>query len=259
MRFFWISFIASFLIQIANGQNQTNNTFTQDFASIFAEGKVQDTIGFMLAPEENLNIKLKQEIKSELGHLIAELKEKKKKYKSDMYYLNKVSKTLFSKYFKTYEPLSTFGETMTSGKYDCLTGTLLFAYVLEHLGYDYNIHETNYHIYLTIPTDKRLILIESTDPYYGFIVNKGTVKTRMAQYQKDNQQLDNQEDVYQPKYKINNTIAIEKLMALQYYNKAIKFYNERNFEKAATNVQKSMVVYDCERNKELLSMIVQNR
>ncbi|MBX2842824.1 MAG: hypothetical protein KTR26_13720 [Flammeovirgaceae bacterium] len=259
MRFFWISLLASFFFQIAHGQNQVNKFYSQDFDGIFAEGKVQDTLGFMLAPEEKLNTELVNKIKFELSTLISLLKEKKGNYKSDMYYLNKVSKTLFSKYFKTYEPLSTFGETMTAGKYDCLTGTLLFAYVLEHLGYKYKIHETNYHIYLTIKTDKRLILIESTDPYYGFIVNKGTVKSRMAQYQKDSQQLENKEEVYQPKFKINNTIAIEKLMALQYYNKAIKFYNERNFEKAATNVQKSMVVYDCERNKELLSMIVQNQ
>ena len=51
-------------------------------------------------------------------------------------------------FFRRYSQFASFSETLNRGKYNCLTGTALYALLLNHFEIEYTIIETNYHIFL---------------------------------------------------------------------------------------------------------------
>ncbi|UZR92318.1 hypothetical protein [Chondrinema litorale] len=212
-------------------------------------GKLTDTLGFMLASNVDFDAASKMMIEEQLMELIKPLVKRVEKEANSMRTLRKLNKTVASNYLKNYEKLSDFSEIVTTGTYDCLTSTLLYAYLLEKLGYNYSIKETNYHIYLVVNLENKDVLIEPTDPYYGFVWEKKYIEKRIANYRADNIKG---EDDFLASLNLDKKINLLQLASLQYYNIAVKQFNNRHYERAVNSVKKSMMIYDCERNRLLL-------
>ena len=92
----------------------------------------------------------------------------------------KFCRTLFQRtrqeFLRSYTQYASFAETLSRGKYNCLTGTALYAMLLERFNIRYTIIETNYHIFLLADTDEGQALFEATDPLHGFVTNQASIE-----------------------------------------------------------------------------------
>ncbi len=183
------------------------------------------------------------------------LKKKKKRLASDEAFLRKVFYHIHRVYLKKYKPYQSFEKLFEKGEYGCLTGTALYALILQELDYQIEIRETNYHVFLLVTTENEKFLIESTDPLHGFLAGEKAISKRLKEISEKNMLADST-DKYEFKCKINRTIQLEELIGLQYYNVATQYYNRGYFELALHFLHKSRQTYQSERQKEFFGLIV---
>lgn len=243
--------IVSLSLTICSCYSQRNITFYGELEkNVFEEvvlNRWQDTLAFMLSVDSGINYKKKEDIKIELDDFATSFLNKKK-YNRRI--IQKLSKKVGDEYLKEYAKFSNFYETVSKGKYDCLTSTILYAYLFEKLNLDYSIRETNYHIFLIVHLENQDLLIEPTDPSYGVVWGEKRIDNRLNTYREANEK---KVDTFLADYRIDREVNFKQLLALQYYNKAVDEFNNENFKAALNTIKKSILVYDCDRNRGFIT------
>ena len=159
-------------------------------------------------------------------------------------------------YLKDYKPYASFNELFESGGYNCLTGTILYALVLNHFGISYEVIETNYHIFLTVDTSQGKVLLEATDPLEGFVDNDSDIEKRIATYRKNSLTATKSDKTpYRFSFDLYNKVSLEELQGLLYYNKAVDSFNHQKLEKSIQYLEKAHELYSSSRIEEF-SMIL---
>ena len=169
----------------------------------------------------------RQELKSTYKNYVNDLKEKQQRWSNDHKTLRHVFYKTHKKFLKNYKPYQSFQDLFSTGTYGCLTGTALYAFLLDELGYEYEIIETNYHMFLLVKTSKKKYLMESTDPSYGFVHDAKDINERINEAVMLNKQ---ESRSFSFDYDIHKSITHVELIALQYYNMAVDYYNQGNLE-----------------------------
>ncbi len=213
------------------------------FTSFFADSEME-------LSTENIE-KLRQKV----VNFIALQKEKQAQVRSELRFLRQLDRKIHTEFLKNYKHFSSFTQMLQSGNFDCLSGVILYALVLDSLGYNYTVYQTNIHVYLMIRTEKRAILIETTDPIYGFVDNEYYIQERKKIYEKMVENIENQRNYYVPEPLLHQTTTIQELCALQYYNQAAKYYNQHNLEKASYFLAQSERIYSSKRTDALRQLI----
>src|SRR6187455_1654352 len=99
----------------------------------------------------------------ELLQLVRKLREKQIKAGNKTAFIDYLFDKTRNRFLRNYAEYATFSETLTRGKYNCLTGTALYALLLNHFNIPYQVIETNYHIFLVAETENGRVLLEATD------------------------------------------------------------------------------------------------
>jgi len=239
------------------GHGQPTATYSPLKVVNWENWKEDFTISLLLATDERMSEQKAILLKNKLEVLFATLEKKKAKYISDRDLLAAVFTELFDSYLYNYKALTTFTRTMENKEFDCLTGTLLFALSLEKLGFQYAIHETNNHVYLTVKTTEGEVLIETTDRKFGFEKNKHLIAKRRKEYQRQYEQAKEQaKNVYTSFFRIERQIDLTELIGLQHFNKAVNAYNQKEYEQSINFLKQSMQLYDAERSAELMILSI---
>jgi hypothetical protein len=172
-------------------------------------------------------------------------------------HLRRTFRRVHNEFLKKYSLYADFDETITSGRYDCLTATVLFTHVLKELGYTYDIIETNYHIFLMVYTDEGRVLLETTDRFGGLVRDENRIAEKLAAYKKNLPSADISRRSYQFTFRLFQTITEEKLAGLLYFNQAVKAYNSRNWLESALSLERASAMYGSERCEELGAILLQ--
>src|SRR5688572_28329423 len=136
--------------------------------------------------------------------------ETKKDRRSDIQFLNQVFVKTHQRFLKNFNPYAAFGQTLDNGTYNCLTGTALYALILDHFGYRYQIIETNYHIFLVTETDEGKILFEATDPSGGFVSDAAAIEKRIASYrQNELKEAQKGKTYYRHNFELYNVVNLD--------------------------------------------------
>lgn len=168
-------------------------------------------------------------------------KSARKKYHPDTaYWLEKVFYFIHRKYLKTYKEYASFSDLLSSGEYDCVTGTTLYAIVLERLGVPFKIIEYPYHTNLIVTLFDKEYMMEATDPQYGFVGKLDELQSRIKHYR-----ISNQSNSF------HKIIDAGKLEGLYYYNQAVRSYNTHSYYRASLMLKKANALYACERIQKL--------
>lgn len=158
-------------------------------------------------------------------------------------------------FLHSYSPYSRLDEVFSSGSYDCLTATALFAAVLDELNFDYQIVETNYHIFLLVRTPQEEVLLETTDRLGGFIRGKMAISERINSYR--NIEADNRDPGrYHYTFNLCHNVSIHQLPGLLFYNQAVKAYNAGELEGCANLLAKAQSIYDTPRINEFVAVLI---
>jgi hypothetical protein len=87
-----------------------------------------------------------------------------------------------AEFLKKFDKDATFGQMIDEGRYNCLSGTGLFALLLDHFRLEYDVLQTNHHIFIIVKTTQGPVLLESTDREKGFVDNPAQVAKLVNRY-----------------------------------------------------------------------------
>lgn len=191
--------------------------------------------------------------------LVAKLKEKQSSYKSEASFLKYVFYTVHRKMLGEYEQYVTFSEIFKKEKkYDCVTGTALYALILDELGVDYEVHETDYHVYLVAKAGGKEYLFESTDALAGFAWDPKEIAERRAFVNQESIRINAQlaltglasddEDKQKATF-IDNVVNLRQLAGLHYYNQALRQFNNNSYREAYRMIIIAQGIYPSQRIK----------
>lgn len=198
----------------------------------------------------------------DLNDFTARLQKKKTRYKSEKTFLKYLFYKVHRKYLKSYQHQTTFYSLFEDGTYDCVTGTALYAMLLDALDMSYTIQEMPYHVFLIVQLSqtKDSVMLESTDPH-GFVTNHETMADaidifREASFRETPPQEENI-PVFDYGFSIEEDINLKKLAGLNYFNQAVDHYNQQRIEKAMQYLRQAMVLYPAKRMEAFQSLILQ--
>ncbi len=213
-----------------------------------------DPLKIILSSQPDIDKAKFSEIKSDLDELVNKLKDKSASYRGDhdaflewaFYYVHR-------KKLGWYENYVSFGDLFIGKKYDCLTGTILYSYLLDQLDYKFSIYELDYHIFMVVHLDGKNVLLEATDPLDGYVNDSTEIQERIDQFMADGNSIIDIRGVgeiekgLQGSYAIKETVDLQRLAGLQYFNLAVKAFTEKQFEVAHSNILKAEKLYPSDR------------
>lgn len=162
----------------------------------------------------------------------------------------------------TYTQFSGIEELMHEGKFDCVSGSLLLSVFLDTYGFDFEIIETSFHVFVRVNLDGKSLILESTDNFDGFIYKPAEVEAYLAEFEevipsKDAYYL---EPTHQLVSKILNPVVfkiidVRELKGLEYFNKAIFHNNKGEIDLAYNYINQAESYYSSKRIKTMKNLI----
>jgi len=191
--------------------------------------------------------------------LVASLEKKRDRQSDDKRFLRTLFHKTHNKLLTRYNSLASMDETIKDGTYGCLTGTIIYALLLDHFGFDFDIIELPNHVFIKVNTNESEVYFESTMPTEGFITDPRKVRLAEASYRnirnsslqivsQEGSNLTNIED-----YKI---IGLKELNALQHFNESVKLFKLANYEESITHAVKAFEFYPTDKNKMLMKLVI---
>lgn len=227
---------------------------------VVAQGGLQDHVdkSFVQYVELYASTDQSKSVTTEaLENFVSKLDSKKNSFKKESEFLQYTFNQTHRKFLKHYKQYCTFTELVNEGTYNCLTATALYALLLEHFKIDYKIVETNYHIFLLVKTDQGTILLETTDPFNGFISNPSQVEKRLSTYkQNELMQMASGKVLYTYNFNLYNAVDLDQMLGLMYYNLAIDAYNHQEIQQAISYLDQANARYQSPRIDEFSTIIL---
>ena len=193
---------------------------------------------------------------SALDSFLKKLEKKQTSIKKEKDFVRYLFSKTHQEYLKEYQPYAPFNDLFTKGSYNCLTGTILYALILNHFSIPYEVIETNYHIFITVETKQGKILLEATDPLQGFVDTASGIEKRISTYKQNTLTASNsKQNYYRFNFELYNKVSLEELQGLLYYNKAVDSFNHQQLVESIQFLEKAHELYSSSRIQEF-SMIL---
>lgn len=238
--------------------------------SVFGQEEAVSKLELFIRDDfEDISLEQKIAFKQRYDQMLLQLSNKQSYTKSESVFLENLFYRVHRKFLKGYEQHVLFSEIFKpSGKYDCVTGSALYALFLEDLGFKYEVIETDYHVYIIVNGEDKDYLFEATDPLNGFSKDQKEIAIRrnivlddakrinielaMSGVSEDQSQSSHQEVTINV---INNSIGIRELAGLHYYNQSLKKLNNGDYKDAFKYVSIAQGIYPSQRIKNTSSLI----
>lgn len=187
-------------------------------------------------------------------NLVQELDSKALTKKNDYKFLRQIFEKTHQSILKKYEQHSTFNSMLSNGKFDCVSGSAALGLLLERYGYEFEIIETDYHVFIVAKADGQKVILESTLAIGGLISTASEVQKYLDSYKpKAFAQLNNLNqslagpDLDYSDNSIFRKVSLKQLAGLQYYNDAIVHFNNQAFDLAIDQLFKAYTLYPSDR------------
>lgn len=161
------------------------------------------------------------------------------------------------KFMRNFAEYASFSETLSKGKYNCLTGTALYALLLDHFDIDYQIFETNYHIFLVVTTSEGKFLFEATDPREGFVADAEEIDKKIFQYRQNKlPEVISDKKYYRYNFSLYNEVSLDQMAGLLYYNRSVKAYNDQELSFSIDLLSNAQELYNSPRVTEFSTILL---
>lgn len=195
--------------------------------------------------------------------LIDQLDRKFEKKGNSLGFIRFLFQKAHQKLLKEYEQHATFSQLLESGKFDCVSGTAVLGLLLDRYGFQFELIETDYHVFSIVSLDGNQIILESTLQIGGMITNPSEVKKYIDSYKPSptatylslNQRIGSNEVDYSDQ-SVFRRINLKKLAGLQYYNDAIYHFNRQAFRISEKQLAKAYHLYPSERIEGLHELTI---
>lgn len=227
------------------------------------EEPINNSIDLFLIPQKTVSVSQnKLSFSQTFDGIVSKLERIRKKKKSDIKFLRSIFYRVHTNSLIKYKEQATMDETLRNGRFGCLTGTALYALILEHFGYDYEIIELPNHVFLKVNTENKSIILESTLPNDGFITFSKELNRVMEQEGFDPRNIrtlstvgDDSVDEWNL-VEGHNKITIKQLAGLQYFNESVRFYVQKDYLKSMDMIKEAYRLYPSKRNERLMQLVI---
>jgi len=203
---------------------------------------------------EKGHLENEQQLRSALAALKQVKLEKKKPNKK----VKTIYTTIHDTFLDKYELKNEFSEIFDTGKYNCVSGTGLFALIFNELAIPYTIKELPTHVFLIAYPENEQILVETTDPFSGYIQFSQNFKRSYLDNLRERKMISSAEysqyssdDLFDKYYFDEEEISLEQLVGIQYINDGIYKLQEGNLEKALSQFEKGYLFYPSDKSAYL--------
>lgn len=185
--------------------------------------------------------------------LIDQLDQLAKEKKSNVHLLSNIFFHTHSSLLENYTTFASFSHTLSTGDYDCVTGTAVMGLLLDRYGITYKIIELQGHVYIKGWMGKKPFIIESTDPWNGLLVGNRRVSNWEKKITEDGASLfSSANERVGQRTNINKQVKIaeiglKELGGLQYYNDAVRKFEDGAYEDAYVQLIKGELLYPSSR------------
>jgi hypothetical protein len=186
---------------------------------------------------------------------IDKLAEKRITSKSEESFLRLLFNKTHEKFLKRFDEYASFGALLNKGNYNCLSATAVYALLLHHFEIEYDIIETNYHIFILVNSHDGVILFETTDPVNGFVTDAMEIEKRIKKY-KENLIRENGKNYYRLTCTLYKHVQLAELTGLLHYNLAVQAFNAHDLEAAVDRLDKATAIYCSPRMEELTRVVL---
>jgi hypothetical protein len=197
-----------------------------------------------------------ESFKNEIAPLIRKLENSRGK--NELKWLHNIFRITHKTFLREYQQFASFEGMFADGKYDCLTGTSLYALIFQSLNINFKIYETSYHAFIILETASGNVMIESTDPINGFITDQNLINKKLNDYRnlKSNEFTDINKSSYDFKNKIFREISLLEIVGLLQYNAALFYYNAGNLIDSSHALAMASQHYHSERIEEFAGILI---
>ncbi len=161
-----------------------------------------------------------------------------------------IYKTIHLELFKKYDEDALFYDIESTGNYNCVSATAVYAIVLDYFQIDFAIKERPQHVYLIVNPTTDAIIMESTNPSKGVLLINDNAKKDYIKYLRSNKIISESDyesksinELFIEHYYKDETITINELAGLHYYNHGIAFMNKELYLKASYSLEKALMLY----------------
>jgi Tfp pilus assembly protein PilF len=171
--------------------------------------------------------------------------------KNELKTIKKIYPIIHDSFFKKYEDNVFLYETLKTGKYNCVTASIIYSFIFNRLNIPNDIKVTPTHVYLIAYPKTSKIIIETTYPTNGFIELTQQFKIDFINSLKENKLIDAAElnsnsldDLFDKYYIENHSVNLKQLAALQYYNKGVFYQDDKKYKLSMKTFEKALYLYN---------------
>lgn len=183
------------------------------------QGKKVDVLFLLTAFDTELDSSTLLDFTADLEKSLSKLKGKKVKHVHPSWWVRKMFYRLHSIFLRQYHQEASFADLVQNGRYNCLSGTLLYAYALEYLEVPYVMYETDHHMFLRLFLEGQTWVLDATDPLEGI--------KREARLH----------------FPAAASIDWSEAIGLQYFNLAVESFEDGNYLDALRSLRKARLFY----------------
>lgn len=149
--------------------------------------------------------------------------------------LYKLFRRTQARWLRSYTSYAQWQDLIERRQFDCITGSMFYAYLLGQLGIPYDILEAKYHVFIQLKLNEKLVVLETTSKN-GFLEFTDAIEKHHRVYASEGEL---------------RYIGFVELFALYYYNQAVAAYNQGLWGVAAVQLSKAQLLYRSPRFIEL--------
>ncbi len=171
-----------------------------------------------------------------------------------------IHKKVHQAFLTKYELKNQFYDLAKTGMYNCVSGTALFALVLEKLNIPYVIKEYPTHVNLIAYPDDHKLLIETTDPSKGYFKISDPLMAKYVQYLLKSKQISQSEfdskkteDLFNDHFFSQaGNLKLKQLIGIQFMNNCIYLIEDKKPRESYVNMQKAYWLHPSPKNSFML-------
>lgn len=164
-----------------------------------------------------------------------------------------------SRFLKKYNSNEFFPVMLQSGTYNCVSASMLYSLVYDHLKIPFKVMAASDHVYLVANPGTNSVVIETTNPSFEKAIFTGEFKRQYVDYVLNSKLISEAElkskstdEIFEEKYNEVKESQFNHLPGFQYYNKAIAKLQNNDNEKGFELCQKAYYFYPDNQVKALL-------
>ena len=202
------------------------------------------------------------QFKGKLNRIIDEIKANKNFQKSEEHRIKLIYSKVHENLLNKYEFEALFSDLIRKGVYNCVTGSALYACVLDGLQVPYRIKLLPNHVFLVAYPDSKPIKVEVTTPNEGTVNYNESYRKNFVNYLVSYKLISKSEfteksvdQLFKENFDKDESISFEALIGVQCFNQALYSLDKENLSEAFINIEKAAKYYPCPKTKVMFNGI----